>query len=81
MRSLNGTPMPSAHQNFRLNWASFGVGTRNNQDAAGGVLQPGGGQDHSIFVGDLPPEVNDFMLQVGLASSPAASECLLIVYR
>ena len=25
-KTLNGTPMPSAHQNFRLNWASFGVG-------------------------------------------------------
>ena len=56
LKTLNGTPMPSAHQMFRLNWASFGVG--------GGASGAGGGaNDHSVFVGDLPPEVNDYALQ------------------
>ena len=48
--------MPSAHQNFRLIWASFGVG-----GGAGGA--GGAANDHSVFVGDLPPEVNDYALQ------------------
>ena len=56
LKTLNGTPMPSAHQNFRLNWASFGVG-----GGAGGA--GAAANDHSVFVGDLPPEVNDYALQ------------------
>ena len=28
LRALNGTQMPNAQQNYRLNWASFGVGAR-----------------------------------------------------
>ena len=56
LKTLNGTPMPSAHQNFRLNWASFGVG-----GGAGGA--GANANDHSVFVGDLPPEVNDYALQ------------------
>ena len=56
LKTLNGTPMSSAHQNFRLNWASFGVG-----GGAGGA--GGAANDHSVFVGDLPPEVNDYALQ------------------
>eukprot|EP00740_Mantoniella_antarctica_P003924 CAMPEP_0181358212 /NCGR_PEP_ID=MMETSP1106-20121128/5389_1 /TAXON_ID=81844 /ORGANISM="Mantoniella antarctica, Strain SL-175" /LENGTH=450 /DNA_ID=CAMNT_0023471157 /DNA_START=325 /DNA_END=1677 /DNA_ORIENTATION=- len=69
LRSQNGTPMPSAHQNFRLNWASFGVGGGRGSAGEGGGpgggvagSNPGGG-DFSIFVGDLPPEVNDYVLQ------------------
>ena len=87
LRSQNGTPMPNAHQNFRLNWASFGVGARANTAGGGGggggaegangngvsggggggggagSNPSGGGGDFSIFVGDLPPEVNDYVLQ------------------
>ena len=62
LRALNGTPMPSAHQNFRLNWATFGVGARSNDDPTRAGSNPGA-VDHSIFVGDLAPEVSDFDLQ------------------
>lgn len=44
--------MPGTEQAFRLNWASFGLGER--RDA---------GPDHSIFVGDLAPDVTDYLLQ------------------
>ena len=62
LRALNGTPMPSAHQNFRLNWATFGVGARSN-DGPTRAGSNSGVVDHSIFVGDLAPEVSDFDLQ------------------
>ncbi|KAE9620462.1 hypothetical protein Lal_00019866 [Lupinus albus] len=51
--TYNGTQMPGTELNFRLNWASFGVGER----------RPDAGPDHSIFVGDLAPDVTDFLLQ------------------
>ncbi|XP_047162473.1 polyadenylate-binding protein RBP47B' [Vigna umbellata] len=47
LRTYNGTQMPGTEQTFRLNWASFGDS----------------GPDHSIFVGDLAPDVTDFLLQ------------------
>ncbi|RYR23021.1 hypothetical protein Ahy_B03g068299 isoform B [Arachis hypogaea] len=53
LHSYNGTPMPGTDHNFRLNWASFGVGDR----------RPDAGPDHSIFVGDLAPDVTDYLLQ------------------
>ncbi|KAI8031534.1 Polyadenylate-binding protein RBP47B' [Camellia lanceoleosa] len=40
-------------QTFRLNWASFGIGERH----------PDAGPEHSIFVGDLAPDVTDYLLQ------------------
>lgn len=45
--------MPGTEQTFRLNWASFGSGERH----------PDAGPDHSIFVGDLAPDVTDYLLQ------------------
>ncbi|MBA0853793.1 hypothetical protein Goshw_022010 [Gossypium schwendimanii] len=45
--------MPGTEQMFRLNWASFGAGERHNDP----------GPDHSIFVGDLAPDVTDYLLQ------------------
>ncbi|XP_027355009.1 polyadenylate-binding protein RBP47B'-like [Abrus precatorius] len=45
--TYNGTQMPGTELTFRLNWASFGDS----------------GPDHSIFVGDLAPDVTDFLLQ------------------
>ncbi|KAF6160708.1 hypothetical protein GIB67_019648 [Kingdonia uniflora] len=51
--SYNGTPMPNTEQPFRLNWASFNAGERRAE----------GGQDHSIFVGDLGSDVTDAILQ------------------
>ncbi|XP_068638750.1 polyadenylate-binding protein RBP45-like [Aristolochia californica] len=53
LQSYNGTPMPNVEQNFRLNWASFGVGERRPDDSA----------DFPIFVGDLASDVTDYMLQ------------------
>ncbi|KAF8409550.1 hypothetical protein HHK36_005628 [Tetracentron sinense] len=53
LQTYTGTLMPNAEQNFRLNWASFGVGERRPDDSA----------DFPIFVGDLAPDVTDYMLQ------------------
>ncbi|KAG0592365.1 hypothetical protein M758_1G240700 [Ceratodon purpureus] len=53
LQAYNGTQMPNTEQPFRLNWASFGIGER----------RPEAGPEHSIFVGDLAPDVTDYMLQ------------------
>lgn len=53
LQTFNGTLMPNAEQNFRLNWASFGVGEKRPDNIA----------DFTIFVGDLAPDVTDYMLQ------------------
>ncbi|XAR60384.1 hypothetical protein NMG60_11033734 [Bertholletia excelsa] len=53
LQTYNGTQMPGTEQNFRLNWASFGIGER----------RPDAGPEHSIFVGDLAPDVTDYLLQ------------------
>ncbi|XP_057550934.1 polyadenylate-binding protein RBP47B' [Amaranthus tricolor] len=53
LQSYNGTLMPGTEQPFRLNWASFGIGER----------RPDAGPEHSIFVGDLAPDVSDYLLQ------------------
>ncbi|KAL1189236.1 Polyadenylate-binding protein RBP47B' [Cardamine amara subsp. amara] len=52
LQTYNGTQMPGTELTFRLNWASFGSGQK--VDA---------GPDHSIFVGDLAPDVTDYLLQ------------------
>lgn len=51
--SYNGTLMPNAEQNFRLNWATLGAGERRADDSP----------DHTIFVGDLAADVTDYLLQ------------------
>ncbi|KAK6646105.1 hypothetical protein PHAVU_L009343 [Phaseolus vulgaris] len=53
LQTYNGMQMPGTEQTFRLNWASFGIGER----------RPDAGPEHSIFVGDLAPEVTDYLLQ------------------
>ncbi|XP_022754256.1 polyadenylate-binding protein RBP47B'-like [Durio zibethinus] len=53
LQAYNGTPMPGTDQMFRLNWASFGIGERRTDP----------GPEHSIFVGDLAPDVTDYLLQ------------------
>ncbi|XP_011625480.1 polyadenylate-binding protein RBP47B' isoform X2 [Amborella trichopoda] len=53
LQTYNGTPMPGTEQCFRMNWASFGIGER----------RPDAGPEHSIFVGDLAPDVTDYLLQ------------------
>ena len=52
LRRYSSQPIPGSQDCvFRLNWASHGVG-RSVQEA-----------DHSVFVGDLAPEVTDLALQ------------------
>jgi RNA recognition motif-containing protein len=53
LQTYNGTQMPGTEQLYRLNWASFGLGERR-------LLT---GPEHSIFVGDLAPDVTDYLLQ------------------
>ncbi|KAF7713859.1 RNA binding protein involved in regulation of arginine catabolism [Penicillium ucsense] len=52
--SLNGTPMPNTNRVFKLNWATGGgLADRSRDDR---------GPEFSIFVGDLGPEVNEYVL-------------------
>jgi RNA recognition motif-containing protein len=53
LQTFNGTIMPNGGQNFRLNWATFSSGERRSDDTP----------DFTIFVGDLAPDVTDYMLQ------------------
>ncbi|KAL8119597.1 hypothetical protein AgCh_016918 [Apium graveolens] len=53
LQTYNGTPMPTVQKNFRLNWASFGVGEKRPDDMI----------DYTIFVGDLAADVSDYTLQ------------------
>ncbi|GER38353.1 nuclear acid binding protein [Striga asiatica] len=53
LQSYNGTQIPGTELTFRLNWASSGIGEKR-ADA---------GPEHSIFVGDLAPDVTDYLLQ------------------
>ncbi|KAH8845420.1 hypothetical protein MCOR27_007737 [Pyricularia oryzae] len=50
---LNGSPVPNSQRVFKLNWASGG-GLVDRRDERG--------PEYSIFVGDLGPEVNEFVL-------------------
>ncbi|KAH8905002.1 RNA-binding domain-containing protein [Coniochaeta sp. PMI_546] len=50
---LNGTQVPNSHRSFKLNWASGGGLVDRRDDR---------GPEFSIFVGDLGPEVNEFVL-------------------
>ncbi|KAH7624390.1 hypothetical protein Ndes2526B_g00582 [Nannochloris sp. 'desiccata'] len=52
LKTYNGHPMPNTDLVFRLNWAAYGVGK----------AQPAG-EDFSLFVGDLAPDVTDMILQ------------------
>lgn len=53
LQAYNGTPMPNAQQNFRLNWASPGSGEKRFDTSP----------EHTIFVGDLAADVTDYLLQ------------------
>ncbi|KAJ1957076.1 hypothetical protein IWQ62_005170, partial [Dispira parvispora] len=64
--TYNGTFIPGTQKQFRLNWATGGMGRMGhpgNGGANGGIqagqLKP---NDFPIFVGDLAPEVNDYLL-------------------
>ncbi|KAK0751809.1 hypothetical protein B0T18DRAFT_426393 [Schizothecium vesticola] len=51
--ALTGTPVPNSARVFKLNWASGGGLVDRRDDR---------GPEFSIFVGDLGPEVNEFVL-------------------
>ncbi|KAG8205043.1 mRNA binding post-transcriptional regulator [Trichophyton interdigitale] len=52
--AVNGTPMPNTQRPFKLNWASGGgLADRSREER---------GPEFSIFVGDLGPEVNEYVL-------------------
>ncbi|POR36272.1 Putative RNA-binding protein C23E6.01c [Tolypocladium paradoxum] len=50
---LNGTAVPNSSRQFKLNWASGGGLVDRRDDR---------GPEYSIFVGDLGPEVNEYVL-------------------
>ncbi|KAF9537374.1 hypothetical protein EC957_008386 [Mortierella hygrophila] len=52
--TLNGMLIPGTNKVFKLNWASGG--------GMASVAGPGATQEFSVFVGDLSPEVTEFML-------------------
>ncbi|OAX80778.1 hypothetical protein ACJ72_04886 [Emergomyces africanus] len=52
--TLSGTPIPNTSRTFKLNWASGGgLADRSREER---------GPEFSIFVGDLGPEVNEYVL-------------------
>ncbi|KFH48632.1 putative RNA-binding protein-like protein [Hapsidospora chrysogenum ATCC 11550] len=50
---LNGSAVPNSTRQFKLNWASGGGLVDRREDR---------GPEYSIFVGDLGPEVNEYVL-------------------
>jgi RNA recognition motif-containing protein len=52
--SLNGSMIPNSNRVFKLNWASGGGLADKSRDDRG--------PEYSIFVGDLGPEVNEYVL-------------------
>ena len=62
LQTFNGTLMPQTEQAFRLNWAAFGMSDRRSDGGSTGGGSAGS-QDHTIFVGDLAPDVSDYVLQ------------------
>ncbi|KAK3845188.1 MAG: hypothetical protein J3R72DRAFT_482142 [Linnemannia gamsii] len=53
INTFNGMLIPGTNKVFKLNWASGGMAS---------VAGPGASQEFSVFVGDLSPEVTEFML-------------------
>jgi RNA recognition motif-containing protein len=51
---LNGTQIPNSNRPYKLNWASGGGLADRSRDERG--------PEYSIFVGDLGPEVNEYVL-------------------
>jgi RNA recognition motif-containing protein len=53
LQSLNGRSIPNSSRTFKLNWASGGGINDRRDDRA---------PEFSIFVGDLSPDINEFIL-------------------
>ncbi|KAG0197750.1 hypothetical protein BGX28_008728 [Mortierella sp. GBA30] len=53
INTLNGLLIPGTTKAFRLNWASGGMASTGTA---------GAGQEYSVFVGDLSPEVTEYTL-------------------
>mmetsp|Transcript_14492 Transcript_14492/g.36676 ORF Transcript_14492/g.36676 Transcript_14492/m.36676 type:complete len:337 (+) Transcript_14492:655-1665(+) len=58
LQTYNGAPIAGTDQFFRLNWASGGGGKSGDNGQ-----EDSDGSEHSVFVGDLSPEVTDYALQ------------------
>lgn len=53
LQTYNGIQMPNSEQTFRMNWATLGAGEKRMDNTP----------EYSLFVGDLGPEVSDYVLQ------------------
>ncbi|KAL5720875.1 tRNA selenocysteine 1-associated protein 1 [Ranunculus cassubicifolius] len=71
LQNYNGALMPNTEQPFRLNWASFSTGERRTDV----------GSYHSIFLGDLAPEVTDIVLQETFSSRYQSVKGAKVVLR
>jgi len=72
LESHNGQPIVGTGRFYRLNWASFGY---NNARKA----QEQVNQEHSIYVGDLGPEVNDALLLNTFSKYPSVKSAKIVV--
>ena len=64
LQTYNGTPIPGTDLFFKLNWASHSSpGGASSSAAQRGGSEDGAAPEHSVFVGDLSPEVTDYALQ------------------
>ncbi|XP_020704637.1 polyadenylate-binding protein RBP47 [Dendrobium catenatum] len=70
IQTFTGNLMPNSDQLFRLNWASFSMGDRRCDIAS----------DHSIFVGDLAPDVTDTLLQETFSSKYSSVKGAKVVF-
>ncbi|GMH43632.1 hypothetical protein BSKO_11554 [Bryopsis sp. KO-2023] len=68
LRSYNGQAIPNTEHVFRLNWAVFGQGKGERTPPEGDFGWQNQSQEaqrtneYSLFIGDVAPEVNDYML-------------------
>jgi len=70
--NFNGQMMPNVEMAYKLNWASASAGDKRGDS----------GSDHTIFVGDLAPDVTDSMLEdVFRANYPSVRGAKVVVDR
>lgn len=72
LMNFNGQMMPNVEMAYKLNWASASTGDKRGDS----------GSDHTIFVGDLAPDVTDSMLEdVFRANYPSVRGAKVVVDR